>query len=206
MTSNEANTQDRLAKLLALAINLEPVLFDKVLDAATIDELTGAYNQSFFINGLTNELNRSQALSYPLGLLLVSPVAPEDLSDELAELTRDKALRSAAAELVVISRTTDWTARSDDNELALILPGCPVERLRQLGQEIDGLINPMEVRLANGDSYQLELRVGGACHITGAPSVDRILRLAREAQLMSAQEGRVIVRSQEQLRWHQGAA
>lgn len=206
MSENSAQTQERLAKLLALAINLEPILFDKVLQAATVDELTGAYNQSFFHDGLSNELNRAQALRYPLGLLLVSANPAEELSAELADLLRDKGLRSAAAELVVISRTTDWTARSDENELALVLPGCPLERLRQLGEDIAGLINPLEIRLANGENARLEMLVGGACHLAGAPSVERLLKLARQAQQLSAQEGRVVVRSHQQLQWQQGAA
>jgi diguanylate cyclase (GGDEF)-like protein len=202
----EDETQDRLAQLLALAINLEPVLFDKVLDAATIDELTGAYNQSFFHNGLANELNRAQALRYPLGLLLVAAEPPDDASPEAQQMIRDRTLRSAAAEMVVHSRTTDWTSRSDTNELALVLPGCPLTRLEHIGQELYEKITTLEVQLANGMTYLAEVKIGGVCHLQGLTEVDRLLQLAREAQDESHRQSKIIVRSQDHLHWRQGAA
>ncbi|MFP3854979.1 MAG: diguanylate cyclase domain-containing protein, partial [Anaerolineales bacterium] len=178
----EVSSQDRLAHLLALAISLEPVLFDKVLDIATTDELTGAYQQSFLKDGLANELNRAKVLRYPLSLLSLALEARSEVSEDLRPLVYEQALRMAADELKQLSRTTDWVVRSDDSELFLVLPGCPTGRLKELGRQLAERLSPLEVRLADGTSHQVEAILGGACHFNGSIEVDQLVELTRDAR------------------------
>lgn len=189
----EASSQDRMAHLLALAISLEPLLFEKVLDIATTDELTGAYQQSFFKDGLANELNRAKILRYPLSLLSLSLDPSSDVSADLKHLVCNQALRVATDELKQLSRTTDWVVRSDDSELSLVLPGCPADRLMELGGKLIEQLTPLEVRLADGATYQVEAALGGACHVNGTIDVDQLVELARHARSESQKQNRLVV-------------
>ncbi|MDX1601350.1 MAG: GGDEF domain-containing protein, partial [Anaerolineales bacterium] len=136
MSQETDSTEDRLAHLLALAINLEPMLFEEVVQVATTDNLTGAYKLSFFRTNLKNELKRAHILRYPVGLLLLDVELPDDIEQQYRILAADQALKAVADTVSEELRTTDWLARCGSDEFAVVLPGCPPDQLMDIARRL----------------------------------------------------------------------
>lgn len=175
MAKEGKETEVRLAQLLELAIELEPGLFSEVARIATTDESTGAYAESFFDAHFRNELNRAHVLQYPLGVLLLE-IRPEDEIDfQHRSMTEDEMLKSVAQVIEAKLRVTDWLARTGEDEIVVVLPGCSQYQLKRIAEEILSALESLSFTLHDGQNVQPQLYVGGSAYSQGPPDAEELL-------------------------------
>lgn len=189
MSQEPKSTEDRLAHLLALAINLEPMLFEEVVQIATTDNLTGAYNLSFFRANLKNELKRGHLLRYPVGLLLVDVELPDDIEQQYRILAADQALQSVANAIEQELRVTDWLARYDSDEFAVVLPGCPPKQLEDIAQRLLNEVTAITIPLPNEQEVKPQAFIGGTVYLSGHPDPEEIVSEAEAARTEARRQG-----------------
>lgn len=188
--SQESNgAQDRLAHLLALAINLEPMLFEEVVEVATTDDLTGAYDLSFFRANLKNELKHAHVMRYPLGLLLLDIEHPDDLEPAYRMTAADQALQAVAKALSQRLRVTDWLARCGSDEFAIVLPGCSPEKLEAIAQRLLEDVTSLTISLPDTRTIKLSALIGGTVYRSGYPDLEQILAEAEAASAEARRQG-----------------
>lgn len=189
MSQKSNGTEDRLAHLLALAINLEPMLFEEVVQIATTDNLTGAYNLSFFRANLKNELKRAQVLRYPLGLLLLDVELPDDIEQQYRILASDQALQAVATSLSEELRATDWLARCGSDEFAVILPGCPPQQLEDIAHRLLAKATSLAIELPDEQEVQPRAFIGGTVYLSGHPDTEQVVSQAEAARAEARRQG-----------------
>lgn len=115
----------RLASLLAMAIRLEPELYQEVRDLVARDERTGAYKNGFFRLSIDDELSRARVLEYDLSLVAVRVIGIDDIKEEHGYNVAQDMLTTVVKELRLHTRETDWVAQGEEwHEFIVVLPGC----------------------------------------------------------------------------------
>lgn len=183
MSEEIGHSEERLAHLLALALNLEPMLYEQVMEIATKDQLTGAYNLAFFRANLENELKRANMLRYPLALLLIDIEPLEGIEQEFQIMASDLALEAVSNVLAGELRVTDWLARSGSEEFALVLPGCPPNQLDRISNKLLDKLTSINIALPNQQEVELQVHLGGSVYVNGRPDADELLNRAEAARV-----------------------
>jgi diguanylate cyclase (GGDEF)-like protein/PAS domain S-box-containing protein len=185
-----------LAQVASMAIT-NSRLFSEVQRLAMVDDLTGVFNRNFFNLNVGIELGRTQRLGYPIGLLIVDLDELKQINDRFGHPTGDEALRKVAKALKDSLREADWVARVGGDEFAVVLPGCPSDRLAAIGEKLRSAIRGIRIGPNESDQIRLTVSIGGASHrdLTGDPDV--LVRVADEAEREAKRDGgdRVVVRS-----------
>jgi diguanylate cyclase (GGDEF)-like protein/PAS domain S-box-containing protein len=185
-----------LAQVASMAIT-NSRLFSEVQRLAMVDDLTGVFNRNFFNSNVAIELGRTQRLGYPIGLLIVDLDELKQINDKFGHPAGDEALKKVAKALKDSLREADWVARVGGDEFAVVLPGCPSDRLATIGEKLRSAIRGIRVGPSAGDQIRLTASIGGASHRDLAGDPDVLVRVADEAEREAKREGgdRVIVRS-----------
>lgn len=123
------------------------------------DPVTELYNQIFFQKKIKEEVSRGQRLKLPVSLVLLSIDHFSDIEKSLGKNNRDLILKSIASIIQKTSRINDLSFRSDENEMALLLPHCQkkgatvrAERLRRLIETHSFTVNGLRVSVSAGIS------------------------------------------------------
>jgi diguanylate cyclase (GGDEF)-like protein/PAS domain S-box-containing protein len=106
--------------------------------AASHDALTGLANRAAF-EGLLEELN-AQAAARPFCALFIDLDRFKPVNDTGGHAAGDALLKGIAQTLQACLRQSDTVARLGGDEFAVLLPGCPIERARELAEELRAAI------------------------------------------------------------------
>lgn len=123
-----------------------------------VDALTGLYNRAAYTEKI-NEIER-QRDGETLCCVMVDCNRFKQINDAYGHHMGDKALQRVAAALrTVFQRETDYLFRIGGDEFAVLLQGCPAEKV---GERLDLL----ERELAEGSAQlQIELTVSSGCAV-----------------------------------------
>ncbi|MBX2987464.1 MAG: GGDEF domain-containing protein [Bdellovibrionaceae bacterium] len=123
------------------------------------DPVTELYNARFYRTRLSEEWSRARRSKQPLCLVKIALDDFFELEQTLGEAIRDQLLRNLADLVRRTSRTSDFSARTAQNEITMILPQCNrqgamirAERLRRLTESSQMLENGLKVSISLGIS------------------------------------------------------
>jgi len=120
---------------------------EKLKSMAFRDELTGLFNQRYFLTSLENEFNRAIRYQRPFSLVLLDIDRFKKVNDELGHRAGSALIRIIGSALERVSRSTDLLARYGGDEFALICPETGVKAAAILAQRmcrtIEQLVIPM---------------------------------------------------------------
>ena len=122
------------SKLKEAMKNLDESI-DTLFEVATKDEKTGLYNNLFFRNIFTLELENAKRKK-PLSLIIVDIDHFKKVNDTYGHLTGDKILKSLAKLLQKQVRKNDIVARFGGEEFFIMLPNADIERAKQIGERL----------------------------------------------------------------------
>ena len=93
----------------------------ELLDKATHDELTGAFNRRYFNEVLQHEVRRATRYKHPIGLLMIDVTRFKEINDTRGHQVGDEVLQTIAEILLECVRETDFIVRYGGDEFLVAL-------------------------------------------------------------------------------------
>jgi diguanylate cyclase (GGDEF)-like protein len=158
-------------------------------DAGRQDTLTGLLNAAQFNEILDGEIEHSLSTGEPLALVLCAIDALGELSEHHGVDFSNAVLAETGQRLSRCIRGTDYAARLDNNEFALILtktdPAVILKTVEGIRQRISNLV----VRTQKGENVPITLSFGVAMAGETAPDADTLVKNAGEASAEARKKG-----------------
>ena len=158
---------------------------------AITDGLTKLYNRRFFMNQLTQEMERSRRYQNPLSLLMIDIDNFKYYNDTNGHPAGDTALENVAQLFLKTVRKTDYVTRYGGEEFAILLPETPLENATLVGEKLRKTIEkfPFENEEAQPGG-NLTISVGVAEQTKEMNSYEDFVIKADEALYKSKESGR----------------
>jgi len=133
LTSAETQALGAAAAVMAVSVRNLQVLY-QTRDLSLRDELTGCFNRAYGIERLDGELRRARRTGRPVSILLCDLDHFASVNDQLGYMKGDELLRSVAATLNRVVRTTDIRCRYAGDEFLLVLPDTNAEGAERVAE------------------------------------------------------------------------
>jgi diguanylate cyclase (GGDEF)-like protein len=187
-----------LSTIAAMAVDKARTL-ESTRQLAITDELTRLYNHRYFLQQLTNEINRAKRYNRRLSLLMLDIDHFKDYNDAFGHLKGNEILRDLAGILMEFSREVDIPVRYGGEEFTITMPETNRRRGRILAERLRKKISghPFK-RRERQPRGRLTVSIGLATYPDNAATPFELIEAADKA-LYEAKRGgrnRVCVSSQ----------
>jgi diguanylate cyclase (GGDEF)-like protein len=175
-----------LADGMSLALS-SITLREQLRNQALRDPLTGLYNRRFLeetLQRLGLDAHRRKA---PLAAIMIDLDHFKKLNDQYGHATGDIVLQAVSSTIVSVLRATDIVCRYGGEELAVLLPDCPLEMATAKAELLRASIEDL-VAGPSGATVTASLGVAAIPATTSAPA--SLLASADAALYQAKQEGR----------------
>jgi len=156
------------------------------VDAVT-DGLTGLYNQRYFKQRLSEEVERASEQDRPLSLLFCDLDHFKGYNDRLGHVAGDKALRAVAGVLLHSIRQVDLAARYGGEELTVILLDTPGDAAVEVAERIRQGVAALDL---GGPDRGITVSIGTAAFPDDATLMEELVDKADWAMYLAKREGR----------------
>jgi diguanylate cyclase (GGDEF)-like protein len=175
----------RFAQLASVAV-ANAQAHEALATQARTDPLTALANRRAFDERLAEETERANRHTRPLSVMLVDVDHFKTINDRFGHATGDRVLVNLADSLRSAMRGGDLLARIGGDEMAMILPDCPVEQAALVAQRMLVAIGA-DSSLARRHGVTLSAGVAG---LAPGQTADDLLRCADQALYGAKDEGR----------------
>lgn len=153
--------------------------YEKALNHALMDGLTGLYNHSYFKRFLELEIMRSERQGHSTALLMIDLDDFKHINDSLGHPVGDEILRNFAKLLLTKIREIDVAARYGGEEFAVVMPYGDRETLHEVGRRICKATAAMEIP----EQWQhaiskITVSIGGALFPDEAKTLEELIEAA----------------------------
>ncbi len=166
-------------------------LYEKTLELAQVDGLTGLANRRHLMETLKQEVDRAARYSTALSALILDLDKFKNFNDTYGHLKGDELLRAFAALVKNNVRSTDFPGRYGGEEFTIILPNTALkgamviaERLRKATESLKISVNENEHAYA-GTTVSI-----GLAELSEGENEEKLLAAADAALYRAKQEGR----------------
>jgi diguanylate cyclase (GGDEF)-like protein len=191
MASEPNDDIQKLAELLALAIRLDPPLYQKVMELATRDQRSGAVSSDLIEGGLKSDLGRARLFGYALSVLILMIEPLKKINVSMLSLLDDRAKKLVVIKLRSLLRETDWIAAyPGDRQLLVVMPGCPARHLSLVAEKIQEATQNLTLDLPEEIETPLGVSLAGVVIPDGNATVQEVLdNLERVAERSKSADG-----------------
>lgn len=162
----------------------------KLLEMATIDELTGAYNRRYFSEHIQKEYDKSKRYEQCLSLMVLDIDHFKRVNDNYGHSVGDDVLKLFAQTCQKDLRSSDIFARIGGEEFALILPQTNIDNAYELAERIRKSIEQLEIESESG-RFKITVSIGIAdISLIEADDPFKLYKAADEALYVSKESGR----------------
>jgi diguanylate cyclase (GGDEF)-like protein len=159
--------------------------------SAMRDGLTGLYNRRYFSERLHTELRFATRHRTVLGILLLDLDHFKNVNDTFGHVAGDRVLTHVAAALVATMRAEDVVTRYGGEELAVLVRGIPLPRIRITAERLRRVIELLVIPNAEGPAIQVTASIGVSCFPdAGATTADDLLAAADSSLYRAKESGR----------------
>ncbi len=139
---SEADTVERLQEDFAVfGLCYSHYSLEQKMDGLEVqDFVTEAYNRSYYLRVLNNEIDRARRLRQPLSVVKIAVDDFYEIEQSQGEIVRDRILKALAGAIVKTSRANDITCRTQVNEFAMVLPHCSKKGAALRGERMRRII------------------------------------------------------------------
>ncbi len=177
------------------AVSLETLWeIEEVTRRARTDQLTGLPNRRAFDEALAAALVQAERYGQPVSLILADIDHFKKVNDTYGHAAGDNVLRSVAATVQRLVRTSDVCARFGGEEIAVLLPQTPQAGAEELAERLRSAIASRTVR-AGGREVAVSVSFGVACYRESVAAADGLFAAADRALYRAKADGRNCVRS-----------
>ncbi len=157
---------------------------------AHTDGLTGLGNRREFDRVLADNIERVRRYGGQVGLLLSDIDRFKSFNDTFGHLGGDTALRAVAEALRSHVRAVDRVFRFGGEEIAIVLPACDGEGMRQMAERLRAGVAGLSIVLADGRTSGVTISLGGALLPGDSETQDDLIGAADRALYLSKANGR----------------
>lgn len=169
--------------------------YQKAVNLAARDGLTGLYNRRIFNKVLKREFAKARRHNFNLSLLSLDLDHFKSVNDNYGHQTGDMVLKTLAEIITKVSRATDLPARVGGEEFAIILPHTNQEQAAIVAERLRNMLADNLFEAAGGVFRQtVSQGLAGLEHFM-VNSPDDMLYWADQALYLAKREGRDTVRS-----------
>lgn len=167
-------------------------LLEKNEELTVTDALTGLSNSRHFFNALNRETRRTQRYGGYFSVLLMDLDNLSHVNDCFGRTKGDWAIKKVAETIVTCSRQTDYKARCDGDEFAMILPSTSCQQASVLANRIRRAVN--DISIGDGDErMRLSVSIGIAEFPCLGTNCDDLLGAVNTALAICKRRGRNLV-------------
>lgn len=163
---------------------------EELVRLAHTDYLTGLHNRRFFMQRLTEEIERVRRHGSQLSVLLFDLDYFKRVNDLCGHNAGDQILRFVADVSMDVKRITDIAARIGGEEFALLLPETDQTGAVQMAQRLRQSIAGIQHETAKEQKIQVTASIGVATVSSLTQDLDNILNHADEALYKAKHSGR----------------
>jgi two-component system, cell cycle response regulator len=165
--------------------------FERALNSAIYDGLTGLHNQTYFKKFLEMELKRADRQRYPLGLMIIDIDDFKKINDRFGHLSGDLIIKDLAQVIKKNTREVDLSARYGGDEFVVVLPYTDQNETVRIVERIQKAV--ARYRESEESLLQLEsltLSFGIAFFPYQGATMEELIRNADQSLYRSKQEGK----------------
>lgn len=165
------------------------LLFKLVQQLAITDTLTGAFSRRYFLERLSEEMERSGKFNYNVSFLMLDVDHFKLHNDRFGHLVGDTILREISAVIRANIRQVDLFGRWGGEEFAIILPEAVKSEALVVAQRIRYAIESKNIR-AYDEDLKLTVSIGVSTFPADAKNQERLIEQADEALYRAKNSGR----------------
>jgi diguanylate cyclase (GGDEF)-like protein len=156
---------------------------------STIDHLTGLFNRRYFMDRLSEEIDRTKRYGTPFAVAFIDVDNFKRINDEHGHLSGDEVLRQLTLNCARQVREVDTLARIGGEEFALLLPQTTEADAERLVERLRASVASTRAKVGES-SLDITVSIGLASWSRDALDVDGILRRADEALYTAKRQGK----------------
>lgn len=191
--SDSVDALQRIRFLLnhVLLVISNSMLYQKVVDLSTIDDLTKLYNRRKILEILKTELERSERYDYLLSVIITDIDHFKSVNDAYGHKTGDIVLKKVAMVLKNSLRKVDCVGRFGGEEFLIVSPETSVENAILLAERVRRIFDNIKIE---GMKEKVTLSFGVSSFAKGK-TIDELINEADMALYDAKRGGRNVVRS-----------
>lgn len=184
-TSELETIENLLAGLLYPLRNT--LLYQRAVESATIDPLTGVRNRAAMDSAMKREIGLSQRHGTPLSVILMDIDHFKRINDQHGHLYGDQALKAAAQCAEGSIRESDMIFRYGGEEFLILLTGTDLTGAELLAERIRQNIEQLPAQTEKEIHMTVSL---GVTTLTGSDSINTLFQRMDSALYQAKEEGR----------------
>jgi len=186
-TDNDEALLATIGNQVSVAV-LNARLYEKTLELAQVDGLTGVANRRFLMEQLKQELDRAERYHTSLSVIMMDLDKFKSFNDSYGHLKGDELLRTFCGMVKSAVRSTDIAGRYGGEEFCIVLPSTSIKGALVIAERIRKSAEELKIPL-DGDQPPVGRTVSiGVSEFTAGETVEKLLSGA-DAALYRAKEG-----------------
>jgi two-component system cell cycle response regulator len=155
-------------------------LYERALQLAFTDSLTGLYNRRYLLEEFDREFARANRNESSLSLVMIDLDDLKTINDQFGHNEGDIALRELARILRLNTRASDLAARWGGDEFVLLAPDTDSKRAYIIGERIRSQVERSRPMVSD-QQISIKVSVGIASYPAHASSVTELIKRADQA-------------------------
>jgi len=178
-TDRDVRLLSSIANQVGMAIE-NAQLYEKTVEIAFTDDLTGLYNRRYLMEQMQRELARTQRNGVSLSLVMLDMDGLKGINDRFGHDHGSAFLRDLGTIIRHNTRVSDVPARLGGDEFAILVPDTDSEEARDMGERLRSEASRLR-REIDGWEVGFSVSVGIASYPGHAPDIDQLIKRADEA-------------------------
>ncbi len=165
-------------------------LYEKTLELAQVDGLTGLANRRYLMERLKQERDRAERYHTSLSVIILDLDKFKSFNDTYGHLQGDELLKAFSSMLNRQIRSADIAGRYGGEEFCVVLPNTSVKGALVIAERIRKAMEDIKIPVGEGRLPAGRTASIGVAEFVGEESVEKMLNAADTALYRAKQDGR----------------
>jgi diguanylate cyclase (GGDEF)-like protein/PAS domain S-box-containing protein len=184
----ETQLFELIASQIGIAID-NALLYEKTVEMAFTDGLTGLYNRRYLLEEMERELSRANRDQTPFSVVSMDIDNLKMVNDRWGHNYGDSLIKAFGEIIQRVSRKTDIAARTGGDEFAILTAGCDQAQAAVLAQRIWTEANASKLEI-KGEVLHLSVSIGIAGFPAHGTTIEEVLGKADKAMYDAKNAGK----------------
>jgi len=177
-----------IASQIGIAIE-NAQMYEKAVEVAFTDSLTGLYNRRYLMEQIRRELARVDRNKTALSLIMIDVDDLKTVNDRFGHDRGDVLLKELARIIKTRARASDVAARLGGDEFVVLTPDTDLVGANEVGQRLWSEAHLSRIRM-DGHEVGFSVSIGIASYPSHATSAEGLLKKADEAMYEAKRAGK----------------